>query len=83
MSKKRMMIELQAPETMREHRAEGFIVKGFACPVCSGNGWNFAKDADECSHDYVREPCKTCNGTGEVDAYVSVSWKASEERRIV
>ena len=46
MSKKRMMIELQAPETMRERRAEGFIVKGFACPVCSGNGWNFAKDVE-------------------------------------
>ena len=72
------MIELQAPAVMREGRAEKFTVKGFTCPSCNGNGWHWAPDTDEGSHDYTKKCCETCLGTGEVDAVVAINWKASE-----
>lgn len=72
------MIEVQAPPVMREGRTESFTVKGFMCPACDGNGWTWARDDDECSPDYIRKCCAACHGTGEVDAVVAISWKASE-----
>ena len=70
------MIELMPPAVFREARPERFTVTGFACPECSGNGWYWKGDGK----DYEKASCHTCNGTGTVDAVVTIHWKASEGR---
>ena len=70
------MIELSAPPVLRTQRPEHFNVEGFTCPECSGNGWHWKGDGK----DYEKDPCRVCNGTGRVDAVVTIHWKASERR---
>ena len=72
------MIELSAPAVLREARPERFMVEGFTCPDCNGNGWGWRQggsnpDADR--RGWAKVTCPRCGGTGEVEAEVTVSWK--------
>lgn len=66
------MIELVPPAVLREARLEKFTVGGFTCPDCHGNGWYWSPRGK----DYEKAPCKTCGGSKEVTAEVTVNWKA-------
>lgn len=78
MSRKKQMIELSAPQVLREHRPEKFLVKGFICPDCNGNGWGWRQDYENENADsrgWYKATCPACGGTGELDAEVIVNWK--------
>ena len=57
-------------------RDERLVSKGFDCPECYGNGWHWAEEGK----DWIKEACHVCNGTGKVDAVVTIHWQASEGR---
>lgn len=52
---------------------ETFILTGYDCPRCWGNGWYSAVSATD-GHA-VKVPCPLCGGTGRLDAEVSVQWR--------
>lgn len=77
MSKITELLELRPDHgCTRGGRDERLISKGHQCPECYGNGWHWAEEGK----DYVKDPCSVCNGTGMVDAVVTVHWQASEGR---
>lgn len=80
------MIELSAPSVLREYRPERFMVKGFTCPDCHGNGWGWRQDYDNADADnrgWCKVACPTCGGTGELDAEVMVNWKKQGKENAV
>lgn len=79
MSKTKEIIELKPNHACtRGKRDERLISRGYTCPECDGNGWHWVEDPDPCSHGHIQKPCSVCNGTGKVDAIVTVHWVASE-----
>lgn len=81
MSKIKETIELNANHGyVRGARDEQLVSRGHACPVCHGNGFHWGEDPDPCSHERLKVPCSVCNGTGTVDAVVTIHWQASEGR---
>lgn len=81
MSRKEEIIRLQPYNSnLRNGRDEQMESKGYDCPVCLGNGWFWAEDPDPCCHDTVKRECRCCNGTGKVDAEITIHWKPSEGR---
>ena len=77
------MIELSAPAVLRETKPEHFVVAGFSCPECNGNGWGWRQDdgnPDADRRGWVKAACPTCGGTGEVDAEVTVRWKKQKQK---
>ena len=47
------------------------VFPGYACGYCQGNG--YVLDPDVIT-EYVRKPCPSCGGTGQVKAIVTVEW---------
>ncbi|MBR1463470.1 MAG: hypothetical protein IJ604_08895 [Prevotella sp.] len=76
MSEIRETIELRAPKSINWKAEERLISRGHCCPECHGNGWFWGMDPQDI--DSIKAPCRTCNGTGKVDAVVTVHWQASE-----
>ena len=77
MSKISEILELKPDHgCTRGGRAEELLSKGHTCPECHGNGWHWEMDGK----DSVKVPCSICNGTGMVDAVVTIHWEASEGR---
>lgn len=77
MSRKRQMIELEAPPlSMTEH----YTLTGFVCPECHGMGWYWGEGFDESGETgTVKCPCRRCGGTGQLDAEITVNWKKQME----
>lgn len=46
---------------------------GHTCSYCHGNGY-FWKDGIE----PVKKPCPVCNGSGKLDAEITIEWKPSK-----
>lgn len=77
MSKIRELLELKPDHGCTNgRRDERLVSKGYDCPECYGNGYHWA----EKGKDSIKEACHVCNGTGKVDAVVTVHWQASEGR---
>lgn len=80
MSKIREFLELKPDHGHTNgRRDERLISKGYDCPECYGNGYHWAKNGKDC----IKEACHVCNGTGKVDAVVTIHWQASEGRNKV
>lgn len=75
MSKIKETIELKPDHgCTRGSHDERLVSKGYECPECHGNGWHWKGDGK----DYFKDPCDVCNGTGMVDAVITVHWQASD-----
>ena len=74
MSRRKVVIELSAPEEY-DRLAETLVSPGHRCPRCHGDGTVVACDADPSAPQW--RTCPVCKGSGELDAVVTVEWKAS------
>lgn len=77
MSRVKRNIELVHPSHMRKPGKELLVSAGHVCSYCQGNGWFWGKDD---AGEEVKIPCPMCGGSGEVDAVVTVEWKASNKQ---
>ncbi|RRD01972.1 hypothetical protein [Prevotella sp. OH937_COT-195] len=75
MSKERRVIEIVpgriTPGGRMTERVES---RGHSCPYCQGNGFHWQED--DWQERYKKE-CPICNGSGMLDAVITVEWKAS------
>lgn len=77
MSKIEDIVRLSPPVAAYFKKDEQLVSKGHCCPECKGRGWYW--DMDFSGMSEAKEPCSVCNGTGMVDAVITIQWKASEE----
>lgn len=68
MSKKTETIEL---EPSKYSRIESFSASGFSCPCCGGKG-GFCEDIGHDRDVFIN--CDYCNGSGVVNAAITVEW---------
>lgn len=71
MSEECRMIRVHAPH-MAINR-EVLTVRGLRCGYCQGNGWFWGMDDMGQS---VKRPCPMCHGSKEVDAKVTIEYRA-------
>ena len=50
---------------------------GYSCGYCQGNGWFWG--TEEGSREDVQVPCPVCEGSGELDAIITVDWKPTNK----
>ena len=82
MSKNRQVITVSPPLFLKENgRKEQMYSPGHTCSYCHGNGWFWSLPDDV--RDSVKAPCPICDGSGMLDAVITVEWKPSAERRKV
>lgn len=77
MSNVRRNVELRHPSHMGKPGRELLVSPGHRCNYCQGNGWFWGRDD---AYEEVKVPCPMCGGSGEVDAVVTVEWKASNKQ---
>lgn len=53
---------------------ETIISNGHLCGYCHGNGFFWSEELRE----RVKTPCPVCNGSGKLDAVITVDWKPSK-----
>lgn len=77
MSSKHRMIWLTPPVYgSKEERIES---RGYTCEYCHGNG-GFA--GDRCSpNDSEWKVCPVCEGSGKMDAEVTIKWKPNKTKK--
>lgn len=78
MSERKEIIEITAPAYITPQKAkiqarELFCVPGFVCNYCKGNGWFWGEDD---KGERIKNDCPVCKGSGELDAVITVEWKA-------
>ena len=67
-------LEPEPPMWMRPgNTTETFLVTGYQCPRCRGNGWHWAVSPADGSP--LKAPCLLCGGSGRLDAKVTVQWQ--------
>lgn len=74
MSKQVREVELVPP--VRNQKKEMIVSKGHTCGYCYGNGWFWGRDG---FGDSIKNDCPICEGSGMVDAVVTVEWKPSNK----
>lgn len=74
MSKQVREVELVPPS--RHQNKEMIVSKGHNCGYCQGNGWFWGRDE---FGDSIKNPCPICEGSGMVDALVTIEWKPSRK----
>lgn len=63
---------LLTPNNMTEHLES----IGHRCEYCQGNGYFWDEDA---LRKRYKEPCPVCNGSGELDAKVTIEWRSKSK----
>lgn len=79
MSKRLSMVELSAPDivnTPSERIREVIVSVGHVCKYCNGMGEVNRLNPE--SHEWEFSKCPVCKGSGEMDATVTIDWKAAE-----
>lgn len=76
MSRDRRFVEIEAPSVLMT--TEKIESRGYRCNYCSGNGYFWDRD---CIGDPIRHACPFCNGAGEVDAVVTITWIPKETKK--
>lgn len=74
MSKQVKLVELVPPSY--KNNKELVVSKEHTCGYCHGNGWFWGRDE---SGDSVKNPCPICEGSGMVDAVITIDWKPSKK----
>lgn len=76
MSNKRQTIEIAPPHngTM----VEGIYSSGHVCPYCNGAGWHWGDPLKQGGD--AKEPCTVCEGSGELDAMVTIEWVPRQDK---
>lgn len=70
MSRNKQIIEIAPPDY--ECIRENFVVSGYPCPVCHGQG-GFSEQTGH--NTYQTSTCDYCDGTGKVKAKVQIEWR--------
>ena len=74
MSKNKQMIMISSAHVHRRRKSQESISSpGHRCSYCHGNGY-FWEDGIES----VKKPCPVCNGSGRLDAVITIEWKPSK-----
>ena len=73
MSKNNQVIMVSPPMFVNIDNRERIACPGHACSYCHGNGY-FWEDGIE----PVKKPCPVCNGSGKLDAEITIEWKPSK-----
>lgn len=55
--------------------------EGHVCSHCHGNGYSW--QLPDCEKDSVKETCPVCDGSGKLDAVITIEWRPSGGRRKV
>lgn len=74
MSKQIKLVELVSPNY--KQGKELVVSKGHTCGYCHGNGWFWGIDE---FRDRVKNTCPLCEGSGMLDAIVTIEWKPSNK----
>lgn len=53
---------------------ESLLSPGHKCSYCHGNGWFWREDL----HERMKADCPVCNGSGKLDAVITIEWRASK-----
>ena len=54
---------------------ETITSNGHLCGYCHGNGFFWGEQLRE----YVKKNCPVCNGSGKLDAVITIEWKPSKK----
>lgn len=75
MSVKNDMIQITPPAFVGVgNMKETIISNGHTCGYCYGSGFFWRDEMRE----RVKTPCPVCNGSGKLDAVITVNWKPSK-----
>lgn len=78
MSVKNDMILITPPAYVGVGNLKEIITSsGHTCSYCHGNGFSWSEELRE----RVKTPCPVCNGSGKLDAEITVNWKPSKQHR--
>lgn len=78
MSKIEKQLDICPPAYMGKGlNRENFVSTGHKCDYCKGNGWFWG--TEEGSREDVRKSCPVCEGSGELDAIITVDWKPTNK----
>ena len=78
MSRIKKQLEICPPAYMcKGPNRENFVSTGHKCGYCKGNGWFWG--TEEGSREDMRKPCPVCEGSGELDAVITVDWKPTNK----
>lgn len=77
MSKIEKQLDICPPSYMcKGPNRENFVSTGHVCGYCRGNGWFWGEDE---LGERVKRDCPVCQGSGELDAIITVDWKPSSK----
>lgn len=80
-SRRKVIIELDAPSIVSLPYSgvveERIVSEGHECSYCRGHGRVLRLDA--AGEEWEWQECPVCGGTGELDAEVTIRWKARGE----
>lgn len=77
MSKKQQNILISPPMFLdNNNNVESIKSVGHICSVCSGAGYYWEDDVE----GPVQHKCKMCDGTGKLDAEITIKWKSSKNK---
>lgn len=76
MSVKNDMIQITPPVFVRVGNMKEIITSsGHTCGYCHGSGFFWRDEMRE----RVKTPCPVCDGSGKLDAVITVNWKPSKQ----
>ncbi len=76
MSVKNTIIKIIPPALMGVGNMKEVITSnGHSCRYCHGNGFFWGEQQREC----VKKNCPVCNGSGKLDAVITIEWKPSTQ----
>ena len=76
MSAKSDIIKITPSEFVGVGNMEETITSnGHLCGYCHGNGFFWGEQLRE----YVKKNCPVCNGSGKLDAVITIEWKPSKK----
>lgn len=81
MSKTKQVITLSPPLFLKEMgRKEQMYSAGHVCSYCHGRGWLWLHPDGE--KDSVKDDCPICQGTGKLDAVITIEWRPHQTGKI-
>lgn len=73
MSKNNQVIMVSPPMFVNINNKERMNSPGHICSYCHGKGYFWQ------GNEPVKESCPVCNGSGKLDAEITIEWKPSKK----